>query len=433
MEVSALSVWLHDRRVTCGMQVRPAEWPALSEWGFDDSGILRHASGGFFSLASVNRQGSTDHTQPIILQPEIGILGFAFRRNVTGTELLLQAKSEPGNVGLTQIAPTVQATLSNYRQRHGGKATPLLAHFEDPQHAITNIAQSEQGTRFLGKYNRNVLVQVANDLEAPDPRYRWSFAADVFALVDCDFSMNTDARSVLVCSDWAHLVADTPFADSAQSNQFARALRDSYQSDGACDEAVRKLGRCRAVRTHAVTIAGMRQATEWVRTDQGFADQSKQHFDVVLVDVEARDREVSRWQQPLLANCTASTVVLCCQMRRNELQFFLRISDEIGFRERCQWGPSANSQVDSPSHPLLDPGFWSQGHVHAEVRQSDEGGRFFQSVVRYVLIEMPFDTELPLNDESCWVTLGQIKKMLRRSGHTNNELRSVLSLAMRWI
>ena len=252
-------------------------------------------------------------------------------------------------------------------------------------------------------------------------------------IFECDFLLNTDARSVLASCDWASLVADTPFFESARSDRFGRALLDSYRSNRPCDEVFRQLERCRVTAKPIATVVGLYQASRWVQTPQGFIDQDRQCFDVILIDVDALDREVSHWQQPLLTNCGDSTVVLYCQMRANELQFLLRISNEIGFKESCQWGPSVNSQVDAKSHPLLDPVIWQRGQVRAEVRQSDEGGRFFQSVVHYALIEMPSDIELPSDEQNCWVTLGQIKEILNRSSYTNNELRSVLSLVLRWL
>ena len=76
--------------------------------------------------------------------------------------VLVQAKVEPGNIGYAQLAPTVQATQSNYERVHGSQETPFLDWFlgQRQDAVLDDCLQSEQGSRFLGKFNRNMAVRV---------------------------------------------------------------------------------------------------------------------------------------------------------------------------------------------------------------------------------------------------------------------------------
>jgi oxidase EvaA len=107
----------------------------------------------------------------------------------------------------TQVAPSVQATQSNYRRVHGGLPTPLIDWFLTPTpDAVTlvDVPQSEQGPLLP----RQVQPQCG------DCRRRWVHprrirrtgrgfsAGQVIQALAVDFTVNTDARSVLSCADW---------------------------------------------------------------------------------------------------------------------------------------------------------------------------------------------------------------------------------------
>ncbi|MET7767018.1 NDP-hexose 2,3-dehydratase family protein [Streptomyces sp. NPDC005393] len=119
LPAEALLSWLDVRRRANRLAVERVPFRELSGWEFDDgTGNLRHTSGHFFSIEGLRVR--TDHcwfgswTQPIIVQPEIGILGLLVKRFDGVLHVLVQAKNEPGNIRGLQLSPTVQATRSNY-------------------------------------------------------------------------------------------------------------------------------------------------------------------------------------------------------------------------------------------------------------------------------------------------------------------------------
>src|ERR1044072_4989401 len=111
--------WLDERRRTHAYEVTRVPLEDLDGWRTDErTGDIGHRSGGFFALRGIrvdtNRRAIGSWSQPIIVQPEIGMLGLVVTVVDGEVHCLLQAKMEPGNINLLQLSPTVQATRSNY-------------------------------------------------------------------------------------------------------------------------------------------------------------------------------------------------------------------------------------------------------------------------------------------------------------------------------
>ena len=100
------------------------------QWSLE-SGFISHCSGRFFSISgleAIDRDGQKI-VQVMIDQREIGTLGMIVKRDVNALNIYIQAKVEPGNIGLIQLAPSCQATASNADRIHGGSAPLFLEYF----------------------------------------------------------------------------------------------------------------------------------------------------------------------------------------------------------------------------------------------------------------------------------------------------------------
>ena len=65
--------------------------------------------------------------------------------------------------------------------------------------------------------------------------------------------------------------------------------------------------------------------------------------------------------------------------------------------------------------------------------QSDEGGRFYQSKCFYQIIEIPEGVKVPMSEMSYWASLAEIQSIVLQNNKTTNELRSVLSLLLKFL
>lgn len=436
--MTRVAAWLAERRGALGGVCESLPFDRSQEWGFED-GALRHRTGGFFAIRGVEASapGQSWHGAqfPMIDQPEIGLLAFVVSGGPDGWSWLLQAKAEPGTVGWVQAGPTVQATESNYRRRHGGAATRFLDLFEtDGAVAPDGLPQSEQGSRFIGKYNKNAVRAVAR-FEPNHPNWAWFDAAALREALGRDFEINTDARSVIVSTPWERLRAGgRPFTGTAVGSALARDLRPalaaSHGSAPRPDRLAEVLGLIEARRAAAqvalrsVPLEAMR---DWRWTADAIVPSVERPlFDtrVVMRRIEAPGREVEAWDQPFLASDREHEAVLLLGLGSGTAEVALRASIEPGFGPRVQFGPTWQSDLPGPQ---------SLGAAVAEaetivaVRQSDEGGRFLHVVMRYRIAltdRAPASFDDP---DLAWVSLSELERLCRTSGLLTNEARSLVS------
>jgi dTDP-4-dehydro-6-deoxy-alpha-D-glucopyranose 2,3-dehydratase len=205
-EAGRLLEWLEKRRQLCAMSVEEIPMSEVENWQVDpESGVISHVTGEFFRVIGIRVENASQREavswcQPIIYQPEMGILGILVQRREGVDHYLLQAKAEPGNLGKLQLSPTLQSTVSNLRRAHGGLKSPFADLFENPRPGSVIYAkyQGEDGGRLHLKKNLNMLVRLPADqpLEIPDD-FVWVTMYQIKQLLKFENVVNIAARSVL--------------------------------------------------------------------------------------------------------------------------------------------------------------------------------------------------------------------------------------------
>lgn len=443
-----ISSWLSLQRQRSDLIVKRVPFDLCEKWSFI-TGRLQHETRRYFSIIGYYCDEGPSHLKglslPMIDQPEIGILGFVVRRGSSGWDWLLQAKTEPGNVGGTQIGPTVQATFSNYTRVHGGEATKMIDLFIENRSTvqrISDVEQSEQGDRFIGKFNRNMLIEVDQNYACSEnDTLKWFPGLDLREALHLDFAVNTDARSVLISSDWSFLTDAThpePFSKWQRRSGFGKLLFESYR---VCDResgyirARRKLDKENRNTLMNRKPIGLDKLKNWRIDDSGiFSTEPQMALSVQSFSVSCNDREVTKWCQPLIVSPAESSVVLVCAQQDGALRFMLDISIELGFKEPAQFGPTWVSAPGHSMNPCLIKAINDVDTItHATVLQSDEGGRFMQSIARYQVVELSAALAEELATNGIWVSLSALRIMAATKGLLTNELRSALSLLLRWV
>ena len=415
-----LTAWLSDRRRAQSQRVTRLPFAALEGWEFaPGSGDLRHVSGGFFTIRGLRVRSDFGPVaaweQPIIDQPEVGLLGIALRDFDGVPHLLMQAKSEPGNVNGVQLSPTVQATKSNYTRVHGGSAVPYLDCFRDagPGSVVADVLQSEQGSWFLHKRNRNMIVRVGPEVEAADD-FVWLTLGQVHSLLRLDDQVNMDARTVLSClPSWD--------ADQAGAGLHSDTDLRSWLT-----------GR-RAEHEMAVTPVGLAHIEEWRLGERALVHERGQHFRVVAVDVAAGRREVPAWSQPLVEPVGEGVVAVFLRRVAGVPHVLLRARAEAGLLARVELGPTVQCTPGNYTHlptgtrpPYLAEVWDRCGDALYDVVLSEEGGRLLNARSRYLVIEV--EDELPVvSDEFHWVSVPQVRELLRYSHHLTVQARTLVA------
>jgi len=432
MRKDEIKSWITKRRGASELEVEQIPIKSMKNWNFDAKNIT-HENNYYFSIIGVEVQSEQKNEivweKPIILQKEVGELGFIIQE----TKILLQAKTEPGNVKGTQIGPTVQATVSNYRQVHGGEKTKFLKYFTeigDNYEIIADHIQLEQGTGFMNKSNRNSIIRLQrgyllNDL---DDRFRWFEIKELLALLEEDYLINTDTRSVIVSCDWEKLTENQiAFCSDRKDNELQLSLNESYYKKDPVTKIYRVLKDLQTRKKYCFKIKDLDKLRKWKINNEVIIDNEEIDFAVKGFRVSTKDREVTNWDQPLVHILSLGQVILYCQKKDGILKFLLNAQIIIGGDEVLVWGPSIqNSKRDESIK-------FEGENVLVSCMQSDEGGRFYQSKSLYQIIEVPEKVKVSYSEMSYWASLAEIQDIILQNKKTTNELRSVLSLLLKFL
>ncbi|MDX2547090.1 NDP-hexose 2,3-dehydratase family protein [Streptomyces sp. WI04-05B] len=420
---SAFFDWLADRRSAHAQQVERIPFDRLSGWDFaPGTGDLRHRSGRFFSVHGLKVRSDFgpvgEWEQPIIRQPEHGILGFAVREFDGVLHCLVQAKSEPGNVGGMQLSPTVQATRSNYTRVHGGSPVPLLDVFRRPEpgRVLADVLQSEQGSWFWRKRNRNMVVEVGPGVEAGED-FCWLTLGQLGALLSFPDLVNMDARTVLAClPDWR------PHAGPDAGLHTDREIRSWLTGQ----RAERQLS---AERLPLQDLAG------WHRTADAITHESGRYFSIVAVHVGSHRREVPAWSQPLLRPHGDGLAALLVKRIGGVRHALVNARSEPGFLDTVELGPTV--QCTPANHAHLPPGDLPPhldlvlgaplARTLFDTVLSEEGGRFHHAQSRYMIIEVDDAGPVGEGDTFRWLTERQLEELLKYGGHLNVQARTLVA------
>ncbi|WP_329580360.1 NDP-hexose 2,3-dehydratase family protein [Kitasatospora sp. NBC_01250] len=426
--------WFGQRARATDYAVRETPLGALDGWRVDRStGDIVHRTGRFYTVEGL-RVTALDGTerswsQPIIRQPEIGILGLLVKEFDGVPHLLMQAKMEPGNINTLQLSPTVQATHSNYTRVHQGNPVPYVEYFTVPGRGrpLADALQSEQGSWFLGKRNRNIIVETTEEVPLLDG-FHWLSLAELDALLRLDNVVNMDSRSVLAA------YPAPPRAAVADEDSFRGALARSAAAPADRTDLLSRFTAAKAARSLTRERVPLNDLPGWHDDSGRVVREDGRYFAILGVDVEAADREVPRWSQPLLAPVGRGVIALLTRRVDGVLHLLLRARTEAGTFDVAELGPTVQCVPENYQEPeASQPPFLDyvlslpQDQVRFDAVHSEEGGRFYHAENRYLVVEADDDFPLELPDGYLWATLRDMTELVRHSHYLNVEARCLLA------
>lgn len=448
--------WLAGRERATSLRVEPAPLDNLGEWSFQGpGGDLVHRSGKFFRVhgirVSTNTGAVAQWDQPIIDQPEIGILGIVVQEIHGLLYFLMQAKAEPGNIQSVQLTTTVQATKSNYTQVHQGSRPKYVEYFLEPGPAmLVDQLQFEQGSAFLRKRNRNMVVETHGGVPVEEDHI-WVTLGQIKRLLTVPNLVSMDARTVLSCipliergwragSPTGDLVRGSGEKRSAEKglNGFQLAVLRSMAGWGPSwqddDAVIGWLSTLKSRYQARVEPMGLGQMEGWSRGAFDISHDGGRYFHVMAVRVEANTREVVRWDQPLIRAAEKGLVAFIVKPIDGTLHVLVQGKVEPGNPDTVAIGPTV--QCTMGSERMADRSTWPPfadtvlnapaPAVHYQCTQSEEGGRFYHVENDYRIVEVAPDELTVVPDCYHWVTMRQLHELLRY-GFVNVEARSLLA------
>jgi len=447
-------IWFEEKKQS-HFEVEEIPFSKLDQWYFTPNNeSLVHQSGKFFRIEGIRAQTNfgkvKEWEQPIINQPEIGILGI-LTKVIDGVRyFLMQAKMEPGNINILQLSPTVQATKSNFSRVHKGKLPSYLEYFVDPfkSKILIDQLQTEQGGRFLRKRNRNMVIEVNENIDVLED-FCWLTLGEIKSLLKIDNFVNMDARSVIstipLVDDFVidrMMHKELKYLDELTINNsdYKGTSLDLLRS--ACSQITKVSSKDQIISwytgmkvkyeltTSQISLSNIK---DWSISENCIMND-KRFFSVIGVKVIAGTREVTSWTQPLIKDHNIGLLGFIIKKIGGVSHFLVQAKVEPGNIDVIELSPTVScSNYDYLlKYKEKQPPFFqyfannSSAFVLFDVIQSEEGGRFFQMQNRNMIIQLDENITLQIPENYCWMTLNQMMDFMRYSMF-NIEARSLIS------
>ncbi|MFE5675393.1 NDP-hexose 2,3-dehydratase family protein [Streptomyces erythrochromogenes] len=434
------ATWFADARERSGLRVDRVDLDGLENWERDPrTGALRHSSGGFFAIDGLDVRFPSGPVpqwqQPIIHQPEVGVLGLLAKEFGGVLHFLMQAKVEPGNRNHLQLSPTVQATRSNYLRLHKGRAVPYLGHFQERtrHRVVADVLQSEQGAWFYRKRNRNIVIEVTEDI-AVEEDFRWMTLGEIHRLLAVEDIVNMDTRTTLSCLPLAGGGLDV-LLDTGDGFRDALARSCAGEPGGVhdVDELQSWITEHRAQNDLTTRPVPLVELRDWHSSPERVSHTSGRFFSVIGVNVSAGTREVRGWSQPMLEPHGTGVIAVLVKQIGGVLHILLRASVEPGYVDGVELSPTVQFTPESVPPGAALPRFVDDVLSAPPERTrfacllSEEGGRFHHALNRYLVVETEGDAESMEDRDFRWVTLDQLSTLLRHSHYLNVQARTLVA------
>lgn len=440
-ELGEIIRWVAEKNAALKVSITKNALSDSGFWYYDEAaGEIHNKNNSFFQIRGLRqyRDGEQVLEQPILIQDEIGYLGIICREIDGVLQFLMQAKIEPGNVNKIQISPTIQATKSNFTQKHGGKKPAYLDYFLNaaPENILVDQIQSEQSSRFLGKRNRNIIITVDEEVEVL-PTHRWMTLGTIKQLMKIDNLVNMDTRTVLSCIPWSLLPIsegekvqmEKLFSDKAL---FRSMFRAPCHSDMV--RAFRYINNYKMLHGCENRIVPLSELSSWAFTDSGITHRTGYPFKVVFCDIEIEGREVTHWTQPLFEAVGMAVFGLICAEFDGVLKFLVHAKPEAGCFDGIELAPTVQLEAGIPEseYSEMDRLFFTLMENGAEIRNnvilSEEGGRFYHEQNRNIVLRANAEQIGELPEGYFWLDYATLNAMVQFNNVLNIQLRNLLSL-----
>jgi len=451
MTNSALIDWIKQRREAVAVEIELIRFDQLKKWQFEAvTGNLRHDSGKFFSIEGIDIKtnwGNLGHwAQPIINQPEIGFLGVITKKINGILHFLIQAKIEPGNINFVQLSPTLQATKSNYLKVHEGTAPLYLEYFNGFKKVkvLLDQLQSEQGARFMKKRNRNIIIEVEEDIPIHDD-FCWLTLGQLKFLMQQNNLVNMDTRTVLSGISYGSynfrevdMLTRIIFEDNAQNRLKKHLLVSALDCSNfrfSYEEIISWITSLKSKYELEVEKVPLNTLKEWVISETRIHHNQNKYFSILAANVHIGNREVVSWSQPLVESAQEGLIAFIIKKINGVYHFLVQAKIEAGNFDilelaptvQCLTGNYRNGLNEYEVPFIKDVLGAPTDNIVFKTMQSEEGGRFYREQNLNLIIEAADNFPEDLPENYCWITLNQLYTFIKFNNYLNIQARSLLA------
>lgn len=428
--LNEIKEWIAELNSETHVKIEQTALSSSDYWFYDKkNGVVRNKNNSFFYITGIKgKVNDFEIEQPILMQNEIGYLGILCKKIDGKIYFLMQAKIEPGNVNCVQISPTIQATKSNFTQKHGGSKPLYLDYFlhAKSKDIIIDQIQSEQSSRFYRKRNRNMIVYTEKDVEL-EKRFCWMTLDQIHELMKEKNLVNMDTRTVLSCLPYIDKTLElvktkTELQKSINDKNYIREITKIYN----------RINDYKMFSQDYQKIVRLDDLSDWIIDDYGIRCKHDYPYEVVYCDIEIEGREVKKWIQPLFKAKGNATFCLVYTIQNGVIKFLVKAKPEIGSFDKIEIGPTlqleANELAENEFEKNIIEMMNSNKYIRFDSILSEEGGRFYHEENRNIILELPSKLLNNLPKDYFLLSYAALNHMNLINNCLNIQLRNLLSV-----
>ena len=223
-------------------------------------------------------------------------------------------------------------------------------------------------------------------------------------------------------------------------NTMIESIRDDDNQINTLDYVINWFNKKREESDMTVQEIGINDLDKWdvSSTTGNISHESKGFFEIIGVKVSNTfDREVGKkgWTQPMIANNPGGILGLLMKKFNGVPHYLVQAKAEPGNIGKLQLSPTLQATTSNllKAHggkkPLFAEYFDEEENpniVYAKW-QSEDGGRFHLKSNYNMIVEIEENKELNIPDYFIWITLFQIKQLLKIENFVGPHVRGIIS------
>ena len=222
-------------------------------------------------------------------------------------------------------------------------------------------------------------------------------------------------------------------------NTMIESIRDDNQIN-TLDYVINWFNKKREESDMTIQEIGINDLDKWnvSSTTGNISHESKGFFEIIGVKVSNTfDREVGKkgWTQPMIANNPGGILGLLMKKFNGIPHYLVQAKAEPGNIGKLQLSPTLQATTSNllkahgGTKPLFAEYFDEEENPNIVYTkwQSEDGGRFHLKSNYNMIVEVNEDEELVIPDYFIWVTLFQIKQLLKIENFVGPHIRGIIS------
>lgn len=204
-----------------------------------------------------------------------------------------------------------------------------------------------------------------------------------------------------------------------------------FNSTAEIKEWIQQRNREVVVEVNHIPFAAMKA---WHSNDDGsISHDSGKFFSIVGLDIQTDYGDVSHWRQPIILQPEVGYLGILTKEIDGVLYCLMQAKIEPGNVNCVQISPTLQATKSNYSrvHSGKSPNYLEYfvnakpENIILDQLQSEQGARFWRKRNRNIIIKV--EEDVPVLPDFRWMTLGQIKELMREDNMVNMDTRTVLS------